>query len=364
MAMKHWQETSRIFRTLPILVTQERAAALATVVGIDGSAYRRPGAKMLVTDDGEMIGSVSGGCLEADVREVALSVIKSGAPRLLRYDTGTDYQLPFNLGLGCSGSVEIFVQPATAPDFLETASKVTRLLNGDESFAVCTVIRGPRVLDRSVVITTRDERVGSTGEISLDRHIAACARELLESGVSERRDFGASEIFFDLQSPPPSLVVFGAGADTRPLARCAADVGFRVTVVDHRPGFLSSANYPAEIRLVEARADTEIAELSFGPRTYAVVKTHSLEHDTKWVGRLLATDIPYIGVLGPRVRTDEILRELRLENDERVFGPVGLDVGAEGPEQIAVSIVAELLARVSARDPMHLREKEAGIHAE
>src|SRR5689334_16544033 len=129
MAMKHWQETSRILRTLPTLLTRGRTAALATVVGVEGSAYRRPGARMLIADDAEMIGSVSGGCLEADVREVALSVIQTGAPRLLRYDTGTDYQLPFSLGLGCSGSVEIFVQPAMAPDLLDCASEATRLLH-------------------------------------------------------------------------------------------------------------------------------------------------------------------------------------------------------------------------------------------
>ena len=100
-----------------------------------------------------------------------------------------------------------------------------------------------------------------------------------------------------------------------------------------------------------------------GPLSYAVVKTHSIEQDSKWVARLLASDVPYIGVLGPRARTEEILRELRSENDERIFGPIGLDLGADGPEQIAVSIVAELLARVSGREPMHLRQREAAIHA-
>jgi xanthine/CO dehydrogenase XdhC/CoxF family maturation factor len=133
--------------------------------------------------------------------------------------------------------------------------------------------------------------------------------------------------------------------------------------VDHRPAHLSNTNYPAEIRLVEARADDEISHLPLGPNTYAVVKTHSIEHDRNWVGRLLAGDVPYIGVLGPRARTDEIMRELHQEDDERVFGPVGLDLGAEGPEQIAISIVAELLARVSGREPAHLRAKEGAIHA-
>ena len=103
-------------------------------------------------------------------------------------------------------------------------------------------------------------------------------------------------------------------------------------------------------------------QVQLGPLTYAVVKTHSIEQDSKWVARLLGSDVPYIGVLGPRARTEEILRELRSENDERIFGPIGLDLGADGPEQIAVSIVAELLARVSGREPMHLRQRESAIH--
>jgi xanthine dehydrogenase accessory factor len=360
-SMKHWQETSRIMQLLLDLAEQRRTAALATVIHVEGSAYRRAGAKMLIFDDGAMLGSVSGGCLEADVREVALSVMQGAEARLLHYDTGTDYQLPFGLGLGCNGSVDIFVRRAV-PDLLEIAAPVTRLLQGHKPFAVCTIIRGPRAIARSVVVTSRGEQFGSTGNVNLDRCIATDANDLLERGSSQRQDFGGYEVFVDLQVPPPSLVVFGAGEDTRPLARCAAEVGFRVTVVDHRPAYLSSHNYPAEVRLVEARANTEMPDVQLGPLTYAVVKTHSVEHDRKWVARLLASDVPYIGVLGPRARTEEILRELRSENDERVFGPVGIDLGADGPEQIAVSIVAELLARVSGREPMHLSQREGAIH--
>lgn len=359
--MKHWQETSRILQLLPDLADQGRPAALATVIHIEGSAYRRPGARMLILDDGAMVGTVSGGCLEADVREVALSVMHGGEPRLVHYDTGTDYQLPFGLGLGCNGSVDIFVQRAV-PDLLEIARPVTRQLQGDNPFALCTVVDGPRAIARSIVVTSRGARFGSTGDVNLDHRIATAAKQLLEMGLSQRQEFGGYAVFVDLQVPPPSLVVFGAGEDTRPLARYAAEVGFRVTVVDHRPAYLSSGNYPAEIRLVEARPGTDTPDFPLGPLTYTVVKTHSVEHDCKWVARLLASDVPYIGVLGPRTRTEEILRELRSEDDERVFGPIGIDVGADGPEQIAMSIVAELLARVSGREPMHLRQREGAIH--
>ena len=359
--MKHWQETSRIMQLLVDLAEQGQTPALATVIRIEGSAYRRPGAKMLILEDGAMVGTVSGGCLEADVREVALSVMRRGEARLLHYDTGTDYQLPIGLGLGCNGSVDIFVQRAL-PDLLEIAGPLTRLLQGDDPFAVCTVVRGPRALARSIVVTPRGERFGSTGDVNLDDGIAGDTNALLETGLSRLENRGSYEVFVDLQVPPPSLVVFGAGEDSRPLARCAAGVGFRVSVVDHRPAYLSSDNYPAGVHLVEARAEEATRGVQLGPLTYAVVKTHSVEHDRKWVARLLASDVPYIGVLGPRARTEEILRELRSENDDRIFGPIGIDLGADGPEQIAVSIVAELLARVSGREPMHLRARETAIH--
>ena len=361
--MKHWQETSRILQLLARLVEQGRGASLATVVNIQGSAYRRPGAKMLIEDDGAMAGSVSGGCLEADVREVALSVIRQGTPQLLHYDTGSDDETPFGLGLGCNGAVDIFVQHATAPDLLESSRRIMPLLEGDSPFAVSTIVRGATGLGRSIVVGANGKAVGSTGDANLDRSIAARATDLLGTGTSELYDLAGHQVFTEIQLPPPSLLVIGAGEDTRPLVACASDVGFRVTVVDHRPAYLSPNHYPSGTRLVEARSDSDVSDLPLGPRAYAVVKTHSLEHDREWVRRLLATTVPYIGVLGPRARIDDLLRDVGAEDNERVFGPVGLDLGADGPEQIAVSVVAELLALLCGREPGHLRTKEGAIHA-
>jgi xanthine/CO dehydrogenase XdhC/CoxF family maturation factor len=361
--MKHWQETAQILQVLARLVDRGRSAALATVVHIEGSAYRRPGAKMLIADDGAMAGSVSGGCLEADVREVALSVIRHGVPQLLHYDTGTDDQTPFGLGLGCNGAVDIFVQRASSPDVLETARRVALLLQGDAPFAVSTIVRGAAGLGRSVVVASHGKPAGSTGDADLDRTISARASDLLGAGISQLDDLEANQVFTDVQVPPPSLLVLGAGEDSRPLAAFATDVGFRVTVVDHRSAYLVPDHYPTGTRLLEARPDLNLSELLLGPRTYAVVKTHSLEHDREWVRRLLASSVAYIGVLGPSARVDEMLRELGAEESDRVFGPVGLDIGAYGPEQIAVSVVAELLALISGREPGHFRAKRGALLA-
>jgi xanthine dehydrogenase accessory factor len=345
------------------LAEQGRDAALATVISIQGSAYRRPGAKMLISDDGEIYGSVSGGCLEADVREVALSVIRQGSPQLRHYDTGSDDQTPFGLGLGCGGAVDIFVQRATTPEGVEAARRTLPLLRGDAPFAISTVVRGTPGLGRSVIVEARGKATGSFREADLDRLIAGHARDLIDTGISQLDDLDGRYLFTDVLLPPPSLVVFGAGEDTRPLAAYATDVGFRVTVVDHRPAHLRADHYPADTRLVEARPDSQLSDLSFGASSYAVVKMRSLTFDRAWVKRLLSTPVPYIGLLGPRIRTDEVLSELGAEDNDRVFGPVGLDIGGDGPEQIAISIVAEMLAVMSGREPGHLRARNGAIHA-
>jgi xanthine dehydrogenase accessory factor len=360
--MKHWQETSRVLELLAQLVEQGRSAALATVVRVEGSAYRHPGAKMLVDDSGALTGTVSGGCLEADVREIALSVIRDGVPKLLHYDTSDD-AAPWGFGLGCYGAVDIFVQPATSPERVETSRRMMPMFEGDTAFAVSTIVRGPTGLGRAVIVEKNGTPIGSTGDASLDRIIAAAASDVLDAGVSQIHDFALYRVFTDVQLPPPSLLVIGAGEDTRPLVDFAADVGFRVTVADHRPQYLSANQYPSGTRLVKARADSDPLDLPLGPRSYAIVKTHSLEHDREWVKRLLASDVPYIGVLGSRARIDDVLRELGAEENDRVFGPMGLDLGADGPEQIAVSVVAELLAVVSGREPSHLRSRASAIHA-
>jgi xanthine/CO dehydrogenase XdhC/CoxF family maturation factor len=361
--MKHWQETSRLLQTLEAWAAAGRNAALATVVRIRGSAYRRPGAKMLVADDGTMLGSVSGGCLEADVREIALTVMRDGTPRMLHYETGGDDASPFGLGLGCNGAVDIFVQPATAPDALDTARRVAALLHGDTAFTVSTVVAGPHSIGRTLVVDGNGDRGGSTGDAALDRSIATRARELVTDGSSKLHDLEELRVFTDVQLPPPALLILGAGEDARPLAEYGAAAGFRVTIADHRPAYLDAALYPAAARIVQARPDASGSDLPMGAQTYAVVKTHSLAHDREWVRRLLASDVPYIGVLGPRDRIDDVLQQLGAQGNSRVYGPVGLDLGADGPEQIAFSIVAELLAVLSDRDARHLRERDGVIHA-
>src|SRR5882672_6550264 len=144
----------------------------------------------------------------------------------------------------------------------------------------------------------------------------------------------------------------------------AAAIGFRVFVADHRAGLLTAERFPSVHKLLKLRAQHPSAELPGDRSTYAVVKTHAFQHDRAWVERLLAGDAPYIGVLGPRSRVQKILAELGAQGEGRVFGPVGLDLGADGAEQVALSVVAEALALYSHRKPRHLREREGALHVD
>jgi xanthine dehydrogenase accessory factor len=375
--MIHWKETADIARRLSDLAAHGRRAALATVVHISGSAYRRPGAKLLIEETGGGIGSVSGGCLEADVRAAAADVLSAGRPSLRHYDTGED-DAAWGLGLGCSGEVDILVQPATQGPFAALAGPLQRLLAGDVPVALLTVIADGPGLGAVMAIGCADGSddalasgavFGSLGSADLDRQAADRARQLAQGRRSAVQIIGGRKVFVEILRPAPHLVVCGAGADARPLVTYAAAAGFRVTVFDHREGFLAPDWFPDAKRRVLARPEDDGIPLPGPEHSLGVVKMHSLAHDREWVRRLLAAGYLYIGVLGPKRRTASILREAAGDSwnaspaADRVFGPVGLDLGADGPEQVAISIVAELLAVVAKRDARHLSERHDAIHA-
>ena len=340
--MKHWRETTEIVDRILALAAAGRHAALATVIRIEGSSYRRPGAKFLIEDDRRTLGGVSGGCLEADVREIALGVLQTGVPKLLHYDTGADDSTVWGLGLGCNGSVDIFVQPATTVPTLDVLRHLSARLGEREAIEISTIVDGP----------------SDAGHMTI---LDAVAREAGSRVTAE----GNRTVFSEVLHAPPTLIVCGASDDTRPLVAFASDAGFAVTVVDHRQAFLTAERFSSAQRLVVMRpdGDIELDPLGIDPRTLVVIKTHSYAHDRDWLKTFLHSRASYIGLLGPRARAEEMLGELNAANDARVFAPVGLSIGADGPEQIAISVIAELLSVLSRQTPVHLREKREAIHA-
>ena len=359
--MKQWLETREVLDFLARIRGAGRRAALATVVRVRGSAYRHEGAKLVVAEDGSTAGNVSGGCLEQDVREVALEVIRTGEPQLRSYCSSADEIEAWDLGVGCEGQVDVFVEPA------EPRSRERGLLDGRTTFAVCTLLVAKKGEGRGSIVTP-DWADGDLGSNDLNARATAKACELLETGESGIHELAGRSVFIDVLIPPPQLVVLGAGDDARPLVRFAADVGFRVVVVDRRPGYLAVERFPTAAALVETGGDELAGEVALDTESYAVVMNHNFADDQAYLRALLKTPMAYIGMLGPRQRTERILRNLAAErggplDEARVYGPVGLDIGTDGAEQVALAVIAEILAVRSGRRARSLRERQAALHA-
>lgn len=337
--MKQWLETRQVMARLAEWHAAGTPCALATVIRVQGSAYRHEGAKLAVASDGRVEGNVSGGCLEEDVREVALRVIRSGVAERREYCGSADEIAAWDLGVGCEGVVELLIEPVRDPRAVERS-----MLDAEEPFVVLT----------DLATHARQVLAGES------------AVQWLAGGDSRLVHDGRAELFADVLLPPPRLLVVSAGDDARHLATLAASVGFRVVVADRRPGLLTPDRFPAPIRLVETDAARLGERVVLDAESFAVVMTHHFADDTDYLRSLLRGPTRYVGVLGPRQRTDRMLGILRADgpvDESRIFGPVGLDIGTDGAEQVALAVVAELLAVRSGRRPQSLRERRAPIHA-
>lgn len=329
--MKAWQETSRIAAELLAELDAGRGAVLALLLRVKGSAYRRPGAKLLIRSDGSIVGNVSGGCLESDLRERAIRILEAGRAEAIHYDTSDDEKVAWGLGLGCNGQLDLWALPIR-PGSAAWVRGLGGKLDGDAPFSV---------------------------RYSLSAEAAPVIGDATR-GDGCRFD---GDVFVDVLHPPPHLVVLGAGDDSVPLARLAVEAGFRVTVADHREALLDARLYPG-VTLRLQRPDSGLGALPSTPDTFVVVKAHHIGLDRQWTRLYASTVVPYVGLLGPRARREEIVASLPGTVRDRIYGPCGLDIGAEGAEQIAQSIVAEAIAVRSGRRGGFLRHRDGAIHSD
>jgi xanthine/CO dehydrogenase XdhC/CoxF family maturation factor len=368
-------ETAEVLSAVEALRADGRKMALATIVGVRGSTYRRPGARFLVPDAGEPVGNLSGGCLEGEVEQIARDVMTSGVARLELYDLTADDEVVWGWGLGCNGAIEVFIEPADR--VAEVASALRTAIQKERPICLATVVesRLDGVSRGARLIAHPDERVeGTLGVGEADAAVAQAAAGALAGGRAEtvRLEVGSGElrVFIESLMPPPQLLVCGAGHDAIPLVRVASELGWKVVVVDDRSDFLDEKRFPGAARFVHTNPEDAATAAGVDRRTYVVVVSHNYLRDRSYLQSFLGTGVAYIGMLGPRARLQRLIGDLEREgvtpgpgDVPKLHGPAGLDLGAEGPEEIATAIVAEVLAVSRGRAGGFLRHRDAPIHA-
>ena len=345
----HRRETERLLRSIQRSKVVRERVAVATVVRVRGSAYRHEGTRMLVRHDGTYECALSGGCLEPAVAEAALGVIDTGHAVVVSYDLTDDSV--WGLGMGCSGAVDIRIE--RLEDDAITEGWLAALERGHAAVLV-TPLSG---VTGRLLVCENGEVVGGLTDGAVQRSAIGSAGRLLRSPFPHSAPvwIGGSELFFEVETPPPALVIFGAGHDAAPLSHQAGTLGFDVTVVDGRPAYLTADRFPGAT-LVSAHfsrlGDTvRVVAGSFAAGSFALVMNHHLERDRASLRFALDSGAAYIGVLGPRSRYERLLAGLAREGYvppasslARVRSPVGLSLGAETPEEVAMSVLAEILA--------------------
>ncbi|AMJ65235.1 XdhC family protein [Hymenobacter sp. PAMC 26628] len=367
-------ELQRLFLAYDQHRAASRPCALATVVEVLGSAYRRPGARMLVTEDGELTGAISGGCLEGDARQRARRAIFQGEPALVTYDTRDEDDPRHGLGPGCQGVVRILLEPLNFAD----GHNPLELLRGFAQHPAPAVLATVFEADTTGLKAAVGQRLllpaagALRGTPLLAAPLAEAARATLAYGQSQvldiETDGGPVRALLEVLEPPLRLVVYGAGNDAQPLVHLAGSLGWHITVVDGRPNLATALRFPeaAEVRIVSVR---ELEAQPSDPSAYHVLLSHNYAYDLAALQALLPSPAPYIGLLGPRLKAARLMEELGLSEAERVqllrerlHSPIGLDLGSETPEEIALAIVAEIQAQRSGRQGRPLRERAGTVH--
>jgi xanthine dehydrogenase accessory factor len=363
-----------LLRITDALRASTEPAVLATLVKAEGSSYRRTGARLLLRDAAPRLGSISGGCLEEDLAAHAAAVLTTGQPRTVVYDTTGENDLVWGAGLGCHGIVDVLLErvnglpPALA--FIEDAW--TRR----EAAVLVTAFRSQgEALPAGAVFAASETGRDWRDPSPLSESVAKIALNNLQTQLSKTLTLGslagAPEVFIEYLPPPPALTVFGAGDDAQPLVRLATELGWLVTVIDSRSAYASAARFPSARGVIVAPPAEAVAVAKLDARSLAVVMTHRYLDDVPILRDVMTRPLAYLGLLGPKKRFEKIMHDLAAEglaltSDQqlRVHAPVGLDLGGSTPEEVALSILAEIQAVRCNRDARPLRERTKPIHHE
>lgn len=354
-----------------------KKTALATVVQLEGSAYRRPGARMLVTEDGELTGAISGGCLEGDALRKARLAMMQQCPMLVTYDTTDDDDATLGVGLGCNGIIQILIEPINQEQTDNPIELFKQFLKQRQSGVLVTLYslddRKSEQAGTRLLLCENKEMAGQLFDGNLQAKLVADAAQAFQNTESCLKNYTHQKnritAFFEYLTPAVALVIAGAGNDAIPLAQMAAILGWEVTVVDGRSNYATKSRFTSAQRILVAKPEQVLGQLVPDSKTVFVLMTHNYTYDLALLRELLTQNVTYIGALGPKKKLNRMLDELAEQGiepteqqREKLYGPVGLDIGAETSEEIALSILAEIKTVLAGKSGASLRSLGSTIH--
>lgn len=353
----------------------QRKAALATVVKVRGSSYRSPGARMLITDDGRWVGSISGGCLEGDALRKARLVMTENKSVTVTYDTREESNQQLGIGLGCNGVIDVLIEPATPNDGKNPVSLFNTFITSKEPLTMGTIFSGADEPGQKILLNSKEEVIACTiSSTPLKSLIAADLIQLFQSKRSQPKTYQAEgkelEVFLELIQPSISIIIFGGGFDARPVSHLAKSLGWAVTVTDECVAHIAPVFFPSADNISLCSRQFIDRDFEITPYTACVLMSHNYEYDRDVLKKIIKTETPYIGILGPRKRFDKMYEEYTSEGIElakddisKIHSPIGLDIGAETPDEIAVSIIAEIQGKFANRSGGFLKYRSGPIHS-
>jgi len=366
------KELNEIIKAYDKAILHNKQVALVTVVRVDGSSYRRPGARMLVADDGKITGAISGGCLEGDALQKALFAMVTGQNKLISYDSTGEDDIQYGLHLGCNGIVHILFEPIKKDD-PQNPVELLRLISNACRSAVLVTLFSKKKIQPGTRLLYLNNNVHS----NLPEHLQSFLTEAVQIACAEKQSsFLDVEIemtpctaFIEYIDRPVSLVIAGAGNDIQPLVEIAAMLGWSVAVVDGRFDYALPERFPEASKVLYSRPADILSQIKTDSQTVFLLMSHNYNYDLGFLKKILEQEFGYIGLLGPVQKRDRMLSDLmdqgiQLTEEQRskIHGPTGLDIGAENSTEIALSIVAEIKAFLSGRSGSPMKLKKEAIH--
>jgi len=355
----------------------EKRLALATLVHLNGSSYRRPGARMIVDEEGQLTGAISGGCLEGDALRKAVFCIHTQVPKLVVYDTSDEEDATIGIQLGCSGIIQVLFEPIDENDPLNPIELLKKAIHKRQNTVLVTLyasqIKKGDTVGTSILLEDSGEFHNNSSFQFIPETLMQDIKDTLmvkkSSFKSYQQNDNTFNAFLSFISPPISLVIVGAGNDAIPLQSIAETLGWEVIIVDGRHTYAKIERFSSACQIIVSKPEKVLEQIPIDEKTVFVLMTHNYNYDYAILKALLGKNVPYIGALGPKKKLDNMITDLKAENiflNEKqkniLYGPVGLELGAETPAEIALSITAEIMSVMNNKKGGSLRNLLTEIH--